>query len=102
MILRLTEGETKAQLERQLTSLYPLSEEERAAVGGAWDGAMSRVERCFSHVRNKYYSRDGETLFDPLHGCQWAHFLYVLSNEIFLRGGGALRVRQDLRAEQGA
>ena len=81
------EREVRACLNRQVESLYPLDNKEAAAIDAAWGATFDRLEVCFSRIRNKYYSRDGETFFDPLHGCQWAHFLYTLSNEIFRRGG---------------
>lgn len=87
--MRLTAAEPKvrAQLERQLESLFPLSDEERAAIGGAWAATMGRLEERFARIKNKYYNRDGVVVFDSLHGCQWAHFLYTLSSEIYHRGG---------------
>ena len=93
--MRLTTSEraVRAQLDSQLSSLFSLSGEETAAIDVAWDATLGRLETCFLHIRNKYYSCKGETLFDPLHGCQWAHFLYTLSNEIYRRGGGSFRVR---------
>ena len=87
MTLMATESEVRAQLVRQLESLFPLNDEERAAIDDAWAATMDRLEERFVHIKNKYYSRDGAVVFDPLHGCQWAHFLYTLSNEIHHRGG---------------
>lgn len=87
MRLSTPEGEIRAVLNRQLESLFPLSGEETAAIDAAWNATFGRLEVCFSRIRNKYYRRDGETFFDPLHGCQWTHFLYTLSNEIYRRGG---------------
>ena len=87
MRFALPENEIRAQLDRQLSSLYPVSAEETAVIDGACDATIARLEQRFVRIKNKYYSRDGETLFDPLHGCHWAHFLYTLSNEIFRQGG---------------
>lgn len=41
------------------------------------------MDICFSAVTNKYYNRDGETFFNPLHSGQYGVFLYYLSNEAF-------------------
>ena len=82
-----TEPEVRAQLERQLGSLFALGDEERAAIDDAWVATFGRLEERFICIKNKYYSRNGAVIFDPLHSCQWAHFLYTLSNEIYHRGG---------------
>ena len=87
MRFALPENEVRGQLNRQLASLFPISDKEAAAIDGAWSATFDRLEERFSRIKNKYYNRDGETLFDPLHGCQWTHFLYTLSNEIYHRGG---------------
>lgn len=88
MLFVLPESEVRSQLDRQLASLFLISDEEATSIDGAWGTTINRLETRFSRIKNKYYSRDGETLFDPLHGCQWTHFLYTLSNEIYHRGGG--------------
>lgn len=87
MRLTMTEPEVRAQLERQLGSFFVLSDEECAAIDGAWVATLGRLEKRFIRIKNKYYSRNGVVVFDPLHSCQWAHFLYTLSNEIHRRGG---------------
>lgn len=87
MRLAVSESEVRTCLNRQIEALYPLDNKEVAAIDDAWDATFDRLEVCFSRIKNKYYSRDEVTFFDPLHGCQWAHFLYTLSNEIFRRGG---------------
>ena len=87
MRLVVPEQEIREQLERQLRSFYRLDEEELRSIDGSWENALDRIPHRFAHIKNKYYSRDGETLFDPLHGCQWTHFLYTLSNEIYRQGG---------------
>lgn len=40
------------------------------------------MEKCFSHINNKYYNRDGETFFNPHHVAQWTMFLYTMGNEL--------------------
>lgn len=50
-------------------------------------GSLSRLEHCFSHVDNRYFF-DGEApVFNHLHGDQYAMWLYILSNELFLQHG---------------
>lgn len=87
MRFALPESDIRAQLDRQLGALFPINVEEGSAIDGAWDATFDMLETRFSRIKNKYYSRDGETFFDPLHGCQWTQFLFTLSNEINHRGG---------------
>jgi serine O-acetyltransferase len=49
-------------------------------------GALARLEYCFEHVGDKYFFNGLEVIFDHLHGDQYAMWLYLLSNELFLRG----------------
>lgn len=93
MRFALPESDIRAQLDRQLGALFPINAEEGSAIDGAWNATFDRLETRFSRIKNKYYSLDGETFFDPLHGCQWTQFLFTLSNEINHRGGGSLCVR---------
>lgn len=41
-------------------------------------GVISRCEYCFSRTKNKYYSCDGETYFNPYQSAQYTIFLYFL------------------------
>lgn len=83
MVLVVNRAEIETMLLRQLRSFFTCTEEEIGAIRRAFDMALERCEVCFSRVRNKYYSRDGVACFDALHGCQWAAFLYFLSNSIY-------------------
>jgi serine O-acetyltransferase len=44
---------------------------------------LKRVEYCFSHVNNKYFRSDGETVFNHLNGDQYAMFLYFAANTVY-------------------
>ena len=90
MRFALPESDIRTQLDRQLGALFPINAEEGSAIDDAWNATFDRLQTRFSRIKNKYYSRDGETFFDPLHGCQWTQFLFTLSNEINHRGGFAL------------
>ena len=90
MIATMGNTQIRALLLRQTSSLFPLEDEDVARIDGAFDRAIDRAERCFSRVRNKYYSAGVEARFDPLHGCQWTAFLYLLANEIWRSGGGSV------------
>lgn len=87
MRFALPESDIRTQLDRQLGALFPINAEEGSAIDDAWNATFDRLQTRFSRIKNKYYSRDGETFFDPLHGCQWTQFLFALSNEINHRGG---------------
>lgn len=55
----------------------------------AVEGALPRLERCFSRIRNKYFFDGERAVFDHLHGDQYAMWLYFVSNELFRQGGPA-------------
>lgn len=75
----------KAQLIHQLHSLYPNTGWEYR-IDGAYSTVIGRLETCFSHVKNKYYHSDGQTVFNPLHVAQWTMFLYTIANELSKNG----------------
>jgi len=78
---------TKQLLRRQLGSLFTFdSSEEGAVLDCCVDDAMRRSMKCFSHIGNKYYRRDGKPFFDPFHSGQYSIFLYYLSNTISVFG----------------
>ena len=56
----------KVQLLHQINSLY-VCEAGEGAIDEVYNTALSRLDFCFSHVRNKYYHHNGETIFNPLH-----------------------------------
>lgn len=80
---------------KQLSNSFLVSDEEIAMVGDAIPVSLERLEKSFSHISNKYYCLDNETFFNPLHSCQYAQFLYYLSNSLFLVYGGANRALCD-------
>ena len=86
----MSESKIRDLVLRQTGSLFPLDETEELAVERLLPLALNRCERSFSRVRNKYYREAGEARFDPLHGCQWAFFLYSLSREIYLAECGSV------------
>lgn len=53
-------------------------------------GVIQRLEKCFAPNPNKYYSRDGETYFNPFHSGQYCIYLYFLSNEVWKAGNSLL------------
>lgn len=83
---------------RQVSAFFPLEDEDIAKVDASLDDALNRCETSFSRVRNKYYSEDGVTKFDPLHGCQWAFFQYAMVHSIFKNGGVLCAIKSTLFA----
>jgi len=55
----------------------------------AVDGALARIEHCFSRISNKYFFDGSTAVFDHLHGDQYAMWLYVLANELHRTGAEA-------------
>lgn len=74
----------KSLLLHQIKNLYVggVSQEDKKAIDQAYDAVIKRLEYCFSHVNNKYYHNNGETVFNPLHVAQWTMFLYTMANQI--------------------
>ena len=70
------------QLLQQLSSFFFLSEEDEMLINIKMGGVISRCEYCFSRTKNKYYSCDGETYFNPYQSAQYTIFLYFFANTI--------------------
>ena len=45
--------------------------------------ALSRLEHCFIHIKNKYFFDGTSALFNHLHGDQYSMFLYFLCNTAY-------------------
>lgn len=71
----------------QLNTFYP---DERIIVIDdvmpAVPEAMRRLHHCFSYIENKYFFDGRRAVFNHLHSDQYAMWLYLLSNELFLQG----------------
>ena len=70
----------------QLESFFPIGESEKELIFNNFGRVILRLEKCFASNPNKYYSRDGETYFNPFHSGQYCIFLYFLSNEVWKAG----------------
>ena len=73
-----------AQVNAMFPDPHPVSDNELAP---AVQGALARLEHCFSHVANKYFFDGAAAVFNHLHGDQYAMWLYLLSNELHRQGG---------------
>lgn len=87
MLIAPSERLIRDLLLRQLMAFYPIDECEVDLIENHLISSLEWIERCFSHISNKYYSdASGTPRFDPLHGSQWAVLLYRLSREIYIEG----------------
>ncbi len=55
----------------------------------AVDIALARLDHCFSHIENRYFFDGESTVFNHLHGDQYAMWLYLLANELHRQRGSA-------------
>jgi len=51
--------------------------------------ALTKLQHCFSHLRNKYFSKDGMPIFNTLHTIHYCFFLYFLSRALLPTKQGA-------------
>jgi serine O-acetyltransferase len=49
--------------------------------------ALRRMENCFSEVKNRYFFNGDRSVFNHLHGDQYAMWLYFLANQHYRDGG---------------
>lgn len=82
MITSISIEAIEKQLLQQLSSFFFLSEEDEMLINIKMGGVISRCEYCFSRTKNKYYSCDGETYFNPYQSAQYTIFLYFFANTI--------------------
>lgn len=76
----------------QISSFFSISANEVNTINALSEEVFERCDMCFSKTENKYYSRDGETYFNPFHSGQYTIFLYYFSNTIFKRAKDQIRL----------
>jgi len=76
----------------QISSFFSISTEEIETINILSDEVFGRCDRCFSKNKNKYYSKNGETYFNPFHSGQYNVFLYYFSNTIFKKAKQQIRL----------
>lgn len=79
-----------AMTKHQLESFFPISDDEYLSLTQCVESVLQRVKYCFSRTPNKYYSRDGETFFNPFHSGQYCIYLYFLSRIVWQQGNSIL------------
>jgi serine O-acetyltransferase len=76
-------------LSRQLNAFFPdgrvVTDEQ---IRTLLPEALARTEHCFSRVNSKYFFDGRSTVFDHLHGDQYAMFLYLAANTAHRMGLG--------------
>jgi len=73
-------------LSSQLSNFFPDEKHNDylAKLDSSMEASLSRTEYCFSKINNKYFQNDKKIIFNHLNGDQYAMFLYILSNQIYL------------------
>lgn len=71
-------------LYRQLSNFFYLSESEKTLLSLSIEQVLSKTEKCFDKIENKYFKKNSETYFTPLHSGQYLIFLYYFSHIMFL------------------
>jgi serine O-acetyltransferase len=76
----------------QISSFFSITAAELNTINELSDEVFERCDICFSKNENKYYSRNGETYFNPFHSGQYTVFLYYFSNTIFKKTKDQIRL----------
>ena len=86
---RLDEAALTAYVTGQLNAFFP---DDRMVGPDSFRGLLpdllDRIEHCFTRINNKYFQDADGALFDPLHGDQYAMFLYLAANAAYRAGAG--------------
>ena len=84
MILEIPIENLEALVAKQLGNLFVFDEKNEGKIlSRGIRLAIAKCDHCFSHSKNKYYSRNGEAFFSPWHSAQNCIFLYYLSRAVF-------------------
>lgn len=75
-------------LKKQLSSFFELDSAENNLLDENFDSVLDRCNFCFSQNTNKYYHKEGEVYFDPLHSVQYMIFLYYYANSLYRKYPG--------------
>jgi serine O-acetyltransferase len=66
---------------------FLITTDEVELIGNTIGGTLEDLERSFNHCSNKYYRKNDEAFFNPLHSAQYCIFLYKLSRSVFEKTG---------------
>lgn len=96
MTIEISKDATIRGLIRQLTGFFELSVNEIDILRSLSEEVFQRCNICFSKNNNKYYSKNGETYFNPYHSGQYTVFLYYFSNTIFKKEKKIIRLAEKI------
>lgn len=82
MITSISLSELSSTLIRQLESHWEINRSEKRLINEKIGGVILRCEHCFRKTPNKYYSLNGEPIFNHLQSAQYTIFLYFFSNTL--------------------
>lgn len=71
---------------KQLSVYFPDKDVRSEQMSIFMKTALERTRNCFSKVNSKYFIQDGVPVFYHLNTDQYAMFLYLLSNTIWIEG----------------
>lgn len=83
----LTQPDLASYLANQIGHFFPDGPVAGSDLAPAVARALERIEFCFARIRTKNYFDGESSLFDHLHGDQYAQFLYFVSHALFRSGG---------------
>ena len=94
MVLEIPKKAIIEGLIRQLSGFFSLSVDEINLISSLSEEVFQRCDICFSKNKNKYYSKNGETYFNPYHSGQYTVFLYYFSNTIYKKEKNNIRLAE--------
>ena len=83
MKLEISKNELMILVKNQIKNLFMLNNEEEKIIDICVEVALEKANYSFSHLKVKYYHKNGEVYFNPFHGSQYTIFLYYLSKAVF-------------------
>lgn len=88
MITSLSASELGEYVECQVDHIFPDKHSVRGQISNdSIEAALGRLDYCFKYVKSKRYNTDGLPRFSHLYSDQYVIFLWLLSNELWLRNG---------------
>lgn len=78
-ICNFSEKQLVSILEHQLSSFFPIEEEEIHLLKEYISSVLNKSYHCFQNIDNKYMQSG---IFSPFHSGQWLIFLYYYSNRL--------------------
>lgn len=93
----LTADELARLVKGQIDHLFPdPNPANLALLKQGVERALPRLEHCFSRLNHKYFFNGKHSVFDHLHGDQYAMWLYFLSNELYRMDEDGLGIAKKL------